>query len=61
MPTPLAQKIAEVVDEALLSPEGSALFRGDIEGEEWKIIVDYEGIGKEHLRVRVARRERTPE
>lgn len=56
MTTPLANKVAEVVDSALVSQEGVVVWRGDVSGEEWKISADYNGI-KEEILVRIKRRD----
>lgn len=52
----LASKIAEVVDEAIQSPEGRSTFRGIISGEEWKIIAEYDGF-REEIVTRIKRRD----
>lgn len=43
MTIPLSEKIAEVTDLALKSPDGYAVWRGELMGEQWKVIVEYDG------------------
>lgn len=43
MTIPLSEKIAEVTDLALKSSDGYAVWRGELMGEQWKIIVEYDG------------------
>ena len=56
--TPLTEKIAEVVEICLSSPEGTAGWRGIIAGEEWKILASYNGRERESLQIVVKRRDR---
>lgn len=56
MPSPLAEKIAEIVDLAIQDPSGYYIWRDNILGEEWKILVDYEGT-REVFQIRVKRRD----
>lgn len=44
MTIPLGEKIVEVSLLALHSPDGYSVWRGDILGEQWKIIVNYDGV-----------------
>ena len=55
--TPLAQKIAEVIDSCFSNPEGSVVWRGMILNEEWKILATYNGRDRESLQVIVKRRD----
>ena len=56
MNSPLANKIAEIVDQTLASQEGRETWRSQILDEEWKIIVDYDG-ATELITVRAKRRD----
>lgn len=56
MSSPLAEKIAEIVDLAIQDPSGYYVWRDKILGEEWKILVDYTG-NKEVFHIRVKRRD----
>jgi hypothetical protein len=53
----LAQKIAELVDEAMLTPNVPILFRDYIDGELWKIIITYDGNDISQFIIRVIRRD----
>ncbi len=53
----LAQKIAELVDEARLTPNVPVLFRDYIDGELWKIIVTYDDDEVPHFDIRVVNRD----
>ena len=41
--TPLGEKVNEVMSLALQSAEGHAVWRGNLLGENWKIMVSYTG------------------
>lgn len=56
MPSPLAEKIAEIIDLAIHDSSGYYVWRDKILGEEWKIIVDYTGT-TELFQIRVKRRD----
>ena len=53
----LAQKIAELVDEARLTPKVPVLFRDYIDGELWKIIIIYDEDATPRFNVKVVRRD----
>ncbi len=53
----LAQKIAELVDEARLTPKVPTLFRDYIDGELWKIIVTYDDGEVPRFDIRVVYRD----
>lgn len=57
MMTPLATKVAEVIDQAIQSPDGYAVWRGDIINEHWKIIAEYNGL-TEKISIVTKRRDR---
>jgi hypothetical protein len=42
--TPLGNKVNEVMSLALESAEGHAVWRGDLLGEQWKIMISYSGV-----------------
>ena len=56
MTIPLGEKIAEISILALHSQDGYAVWRGDILGEHWKIIVNYDG-GNDKFNIYVKRRD----
>lgn len=53
----LAQKIAELVDEAMLTPDVPILFRDYIDNELWKIIITYDTNDIPQFNIRVVRRD----
>jgi hypothetical protein len=53
----LAQKIGELVDEAMLTPATPILFRDYIEDELWKIIITYEDTEVPQFIIKVVRRD----
>ena len=53
----LAQKIAELVDEARLTQNVPVLFRDYIDGELWKIIITYDDNDIPQFSIRVIRRD----
>jgi hypothetical protein len=44
--TALAEKVTEVTNEAMLSPDGNSVWRGLIGTEEWKISANYNPDGE---------------
>lgn len=56
MSSPLANKIAEIVDTAIHDPSGFSAWRGLLYDEVWKIVVDYDGV-TEKFEIRVKRRD----
>lgn len=53
----LAQKIAELVDEAIAAPETPIMFRDYIEDELWKIIITYDNVEGTQFIIRAVRRD----
>jgi len=53
----LAQKIGELVDEAMLTQATPILFRDYIEDELWKIIITYEDTEVPQFIIKVVRRD----
>jgi hemin uptake protein HemP len=54
--TPLANKIAEIVDQTITSQDARVVWRNELLDEEWKVIVDYDG-NTELITVRAQRRD----
>jgi len=54
--TPLTLEVARVTYEAMSAPDGVALWRGPIQGGEWKIAVNYDA-DAETFHIRVIRRD----
>lgn len=57
--TPLGDKVNEIMSEALQNPDGYFVWRDMILGEQWKIVVDYDG-NNEKFSIVVKRRDPIP-
>jgi hypothetical protein len=56
MGTPLSDKIGEIINLAIHSYDGYIVWRGDILGEQWKIIVSYDAV-HEKINIYTKRRD----
>jgi hypothetical protein len=55
--SPLASKIAELIDECDSCDGDHAAWRGVLDGEEWKIIITHKDLPRETFQIIVKRRD----
>jgi len=55
--SPLAQKIAEIIDDSINNDTGMSSWRGKILDQEWKISAVYDKIERDIIKVVVKRRD----